>query len=370
MKTYFGNHVGIVIDNNDPEHRGRVQVFVPHIMPTLYEDWNKKGEDIRIKCVADNVPEGLTSEIVEKLKKILPWAEAASPIIGQSSPGGVSPGLAGALASAGISVAGAIGGDPASQGAPGAGGGVAQPNEAASIGNNLDQSPTAAPAGALTPGEPFLMPKQAGVDVKGLRPIFLQRLNAFYKEAVSLGYTFECTSGFRSYEKQNSLYLADLEKQKKKGIFDAAGNPKPSGFVAPPGNSTHETGIAIDVKVKGPGVYIWEISGAAELAGRNYDTEAYRSLLRKYNLHQPLHPQVYGASKPERWHIEPIEMPGAFRGDRSGPVSVRVAQQLSIPNNNAVAENASSSQFPAGSNPLVTNKPQDMGTSSSPPRTT
>lgn len=82
-------YLGLVINNNDPEYRGRIQVFIPHIMPALYENWNKEGKDISISCIGDNLESSLSSDVVLKLQKILPWAEAASPIIGSSSPGGV-----------------------------------------------------------------------------------------------------------------------------------------------------------------------------------------------------------------------------------------------------------------------------------------
>jgi hypothetical protein len=87
MKEYYGNHLGICINNQDPEHRGRVQIFIPHIMPALYENWNKEGKDITLDCVGNNLPTGLSSEVIDKLKKILPWAEAATPIIGSSTAG-------------------------------------------------------------------------------------------------------------------------------------------------------------------------------------------------------------------------------------------------------------------------------------------
>ena len=385
MKTYFGNHLGIVIDNNDPEHRGRVQVFIPHIMPTLYEDWNKKGADVTLRCVGDNIPEGLTSDIVEKLKKILPWAEAASPIIGQSGPGNVSPGLAGAITAAGVSPVGAIGGDAANQGLPGSGAGSASSSAGenlASAGNNLDQSPTAAPAGALVPGEDLIIPMGPTQSTKkGLKPLFVQRLNAFYREATSLGYTVRCDSARRTYEHQQSLYLADLEKQRKRGIFDGAGNPKPSGFVAPPGYSTHETGIAVDLHIRGPGVKI-DLGGKFEPGGSSYgsspnkDTPAFRQMLAKYGLHQPLHPST-GADPTEMWHIEPIETPAARKTrvingktlGRGNEASITVAKLMSKATDNSVAETTSASQFPAGANPLVTSKPQDTGDSTPAPRT-
>lgn len=91
MKEHYGNHLGICINNIDPENRGRVQVFVPHIMPALYEGWNEAGEDITLECIGNNLPNGLSSKIIEKLTKILPWAEAAMPIIGNSVAGSYNP---------------------------------------------------------------------------------------------------------------------------------------------------------------------------------------------------------------------------------------------------------------------------------------
>jgi len=87
MKQYFGNYLGLCINNDDPEKRGRVQVFIPHIMPALYENWNQVGEDIKVLCVGNNLPNSIPPDTYEKLKKILPWCESASPIIGTSAPG-------------------------------------------------------------------------------------------------------------------------------------------------------------------------------------------------------------------------------------------------------------------------------------------
>jgi hypothetical protein len=84
MKEYYGNYLGICINNQDPEYRGRVQIFIPHIMPALYEDWNELGADISIECVGNNLNQGLPKNIVDKLIQILPWSEAALPVIGAS----------------------------------------------------------------------------------------------------------------------------------------------------------------------------------------------------------------------------------------------------------------------------------------------
>lgn len=318
MKTYYGNYLGMVISNNDPEYRGRIQVFVPHIMPTIYEGWNDGGDNITIDCVGDNMPQGLSSDIVKKLKIILPWAEAASPIVGQGIPGGI--------VSSNKLTDGYITLDSNNQ--------PVQKLE-------LNQTPTAAPAGNLPPGDKCLIPAEAGVNLRDLKPGFVQRLNGLYQEAGSLGYNIVCSSGYRSLEKQKGLYQEMLNRTGGKG----------DNSVGRPGYSTHELGIAVDLKVTGNGVSITQIKAVAEQNGTNKDTPEWRALLAKYGLHQPLHPSlVPQPSTPESWHVEPIETPKAFKGDRV-EVPKLVAEKLSI-TTPRIGETTSSSQFPAMANPL------------------
>lgn len=318
----------MVINNNDPECRGRVQVFVPHIMPTLYENWNQEGEDITINCVGDNMPQGLSTPIVDKLKKILPWAEAASPIVGQGISGNVI------TSSAVNSTTGAV-------------------RESL----QLDQTPTAATPGAPSSAGSFSstvcnLPIEPGVDTKNLKPGFIQRLNSLYQEATSLGYKITCSSGYRSFEKQQKLYNDDLK----------AHGGVPSGYVAKPGGSTHELGIAVDIKVEGNGVSISKISGAAEKNGTNRDTPEWRALLAKHGLHQPLHPKnVPTPSALESWHVEPIETPKAKQGDRV-TVPRAVAEKLSAPVSPNAGETTSSSQFPPLANPVERKNPSNTDT--------
>ena len=145
MKQYLGNHLGICINNADPEKRGRVQVFIPHIMPALFEEWNAEGKDITIKCVGDNIPDGLSSSIVDRLIKILPWAEAASPIVGMSAPGSVT---------SGSSVGEAIVAQGGGEGELAVGGSEGGSEGRAEQGTFLDQSPTTSDA---TPPPPTTM---------------------------------------------------------------------------------------------------------------------------------------------------------------------------------------------------------------------
>lgn len=79
----YGNHLGIVINRDDPESRGRVQVWIPYLSNTLHASWNKELKNKKFKHVHDSG--ALTPELVEELKNVLPWAECASPIFGSGT---------------------------------------------------------------------------------------------------------------------------------------------------------------------------------------------------------------------------------------------------------------------------------------------
>jgi GH24 family phage-related lysozyme (muramidase) len=91
MQKLYGNYLGICINNTDPEFRGRVQIFIPHILPALYDRWNKEGKDIKIEIVGNNLEDALPQEDIEQLKLMLPWAEAATPVFGNSAAGHYNP---------------------------------------------------------------------------------------------------------------------------------------------------------------------------------------------------------------------------------------------------------------------------------------
>lgn len=86
IPTYSGNYLGIVVQNNDPERRGRVKVFVPHVTPTVYKDWVQKDRDIAFKFVGKNIDSDI-SVVLDDLKKILPWADMAMPLAGEVASG-------------------------------------------------------------------------------------------------------------------------------------------------------------------------------------------------------------------------------------------------------------------------------------------
>jgi len=83
---YTGNFLGIVVQNNDPAKRGRIKVFVPHISPTVYKNWTELSKDKKFKFMGANICSDLT-DILEDLKTILPWAEIAAPLAGESASG-------------------------------------------------------------------------------------------------------------------------------------------------------------------------------------------------------------------------------------------------------------------------------------------
>lgn len=88
---YYGNFLGIVVQNNDPYHRGRVKVFVPHISPTVYKGWVDTIADKKFRFPGANTGSreyaSALSNILGDLKEILPWAEVAAPLAGESSSG-------------------------------------------------------------------------------------------------------------------------------------------------------------------------------------------------------------------------------------------------------------------------------------------
>lgn len=87
MKSYTGNYVGIVVQNDDPDKRGRIKVFVPHISSTVYKNWNQTVEDKFFTAPNDDKNNAKLSNVLEDLKSSLPWAEYAGPIIGSCSTG-------------------------------------------------------------------------------------------------------------------------------------------------------------------------------------------------------------------------------------------------------------------------------------------
>lgn len=88
--VYTGNYLGIVVQNNDPEKRGRAKVFVPHINIALYDNWNKDfsgSSPDKHFIFPDQSTNPDLDKVLDYLKKSLPWAEIALPPFGGSATG-------------------------------------------------------------------------------------------------------------------------------------------------------------------------------------------------------------------------------------------------------------------------------------------
>jgi hypothetical protein len=86
MEKYTSLYLGVVVQNNDPEYRGRVKVWVPHVNASIYNKWLALKKDRNFKFPGDNIDSDL-SLIINDLKDTLPWAELISPIIGENAKG-------------------------------------------------------------------------------------------------------------------------------------------------------------------------------------------------------------------------------------------------------------------------------------------
>lgn len=82
MKRYFGNYIGIVINDNDPEFRNRIQVYIPSVSVSLLSKFNNKRKNFIISQLGNNIKNSLTDDVVQDLQRILPWAECAAPLFG------------------------------------------------------------------------------------------------------------------------------------------------------------------------------------------------------------------------------------------------------------------------------------------------
>ena len=86
MESFNSIYLGIVIQNDDPEQRGRVKAWVPHINPTTYDKWDALKKDRSFKFPGLNINSDL-SLVIDEVKELMPWAEQCSPIAGELSSG-------------------------------------------------------------------------------------------------------------------------------------------------------------------------------------------------------------------------------------------------------------------------------------------
>jgi hypothetical protein len=75
----LGATLGIVVQNNDPQKRGRVKVFIPHLSLNVLEGWDDLNEEKTFERLSD--PK--IKDVIDKIKNQLPWANCAAPIFGE-----------------------------------------------------------------------------------------------------------------------------------------------------------------------------------------------------------------------------------------------------------------------------------------------
>ena len=303
MKEYYGNYLGIVVSKQDPEARGRVKVYIPHIMPvlnaTLLNLFGVKSEEvISFNSVGGNLAGGIPPEAREYLEKILPFSEPASPLIGNSAPG--------ILDQLGNYIQKALGGGDYDKNAVGTGniGVVAQPAK-----NGVSSSHPL--NGRMDTNDPSqLVPIGGG---HYLNPYVAEKWNQLKAACTNAGISsITVESSYRTYATQVRL------KEQKGEI------------AATPGRSNHGVGKALDLSWKSYDDYVKFTSLAKSygfsqipkwLAGREYIP--------------------YGNS--EYWHWE---IPSAPMG-----AGAQVSSTSSVENNNVAAAapsaNTTSPQSPS-----------------------
>jgi hypothetical protein len=148
----------------------------------------------------------------------------------------------------------------------------------------------------------------------GMNPAFNSSLQQLFAAAPpEIQQKLRITSGYRSPERQKQLFADAVAKY---GSESAARK-----WVAPPGNSKHNHGVAADLKYLGPEAITW----AHENAG-------------KYGLHFPL--------ANENWHIEPI----GSRNGRTTPTAIPAQVQVA----SAAPAVAGPTTAPVATDPSVT----------------
>jgi LAS superfamily LD-carboxypeptidase LdcB len=134
-------------------------------------------------------------------------------------------------------------------------------------------------------------------DVDNLNPVMQDRLGAFLQAAQEAGHDVRIISGHRSQQRQAVLWRNALKK------YGSAAEARK--WVAPPGGSSHNSGLAVDLQYGDRGAGL----GGKKTAAVKWAHEN----ARRYGLHFRL--------GHEDWHIEPVEVTRG--GNAAGRVSLK-----------------------------------------------
>jgi hypothetical protein len=84
----YGFYRGIVVQNDDPEKRGRVKIAIPQFFVHYLREANLPQDTYLARFVGgENIVTVLDATALEKFSKVLKWAEQASPLIGAGTAG-------------------------------------------------------------------------------------------------------------------------------------------------------------------------------------------------------------------------------------------------------------------------------------------
>lgn len=86
-EKHYGFFRGTVVQNNDPDRRGRVKIAIPEFTAQLARDLGLPADVYNARFVGDNIETIYTKDILQKFCDVLKWAEQASPLIGGGTAG-------------------------------------------------------------------------------------------------------------------------------------------------------------------------------------------------------------------------------------------------------------------------------------------
>jgi hypothetical protein len=187
-------------------------------------------------------------------------------------------------------------------------------NQQKKVGKKMGKSKLSA---AFPMEDPKIYLKFANSWQQGIDPVFAGRLAALTKHMRLVlknpKLILHVSSGLRLTAEQVKLYIKNGGKQLADGSW-TGGN----GYVAIPGTSFHEYGVAIDTSDQ------WLKKLEKDLA-----TDLQRTLM-KFGLFKPL-TKGNGCSVLEDWHIQPIETRGISRFDFKAKKAFLSYQQKDMP---------------------------------------
>jgi GH24 family phage-related lysozyme (muramidase) len=315
MDKFSNIYIGLVVNNKDPKNRGRVQVFVPHITNTLYQNWNNKTEDIRFRTLDSSI---FNPEITQRLIDVLPWSDVAMPFFGGGTGAPINQSTNEPTPIPTESVVSAPGEYMVSSGSSTSSGG--------SYSNYIDNILKGSNGGTTKLN--IENEKGGTADSRFLNQEFARRLNGLHSDLTARGYTVKLTSAFRAPTETIKKQIGSIGTSQEV-LFNQTPDPRK---VARPFRSQHDSGIAADLKVYGGDGKINIQTISYDNNSKNKFGSEYEALLAKWGLHQSV--------PNEAWHLAPIETKGRSKEEAA---ALLTANYNANPNLDGASPSSSSS---------------------------